>query len=1363
MEKISRGIPVRENLFKNPNKNISFKGLSVETRNDGTKHHTFYTPGSDKMKLEVIPLAMDKNGDYSQKGEKQVLNPEKSDGFMKIWEPSDDKSILNITRPDIKLAYRFVDGKTPVLDEVRRVQVGNDEYNLASDPQRPALKKARSIYHLMPDMLKEGGNDRRNHFNMFGGNINDIRNRLDYIESLGTTRILSTPVFNNGPKNSNGYWTKNPYQVDPIRGSSTDYKNLQVDLYKKGMGFIADGAFINESWEGVHMKDIMKYGKDSPFVNWFVIDDVNKPLTPPLLPHKDNAEALNNLGIKLINSEYQLKYPKNGAEPKVVKNGNYDSSLPTKIQLFDRRSLSLEKQNTDKVVKTYDKTLEDPNRIKNFSDSVQLASFEVDYNHVQKALKKSEGQTVNPRELIVNTDWGRNFELGYPGQGSNISLWDGQNDIAKFRFFTTESEEQKIKNPDELKEIKKAAAQVQDNIVQVGQFWTGQVEKTLSEYTAKELSKELENLNYNSEMGIEQKAGLINQAVSTLSNPKNPLIPKESSKLINAEQIKNLLKSEYNPETKAYDGSYNMDIAPLPANITEGIMSLPLESIDFPDEICSILAGPHVKKLATNPDLIGVSRYELQDRPEYKKEYSSTYRKMDKVYSEKLTPFVMDVINSSGILQSQMPVDENGNFETQEGKEIFRVVADDITKFLVVKAFADTLPTEESLESGKSLEYNSEELAHNSFANWEGRSQATPESEAKSLVRAISKGIDKISDEDGLKLVNYLEKRVEGLNEDTLKVSKLILNKTESGLEWRIDAARDVADMQKVMSGQTPRTQNTFAENWDKVIDFWSKFIGGVKEQNPKYYAIAESSNLHVVYPGDPVNKFVKNTTGKEVPVGNYPNQGSVTSKFIEQTGFTTESNYPYLFSTLPDLANGMDNVFDFMNGKLLKGWGDDNKSDRMPGFLRSAPVDSVLYSHVFTDNHDMMRSLHALSIDKSEFDSGIKATPERLARWNGHKIGENLNDINRFNTDINAILGPMKGIFEEGFDWFNDKSEKEKWNEVAKNWNGGEGNWVEKEIKPQYLDKYLAERAKVEEKAEISQKYTASFIAADKIAQSYEKAANELNISGNTSKVVKQAIDNIATGTFMGKKYADLPEHFGRRDVKHNWRDIVAEAENIDPSVKAELNDNLADKVEQNFTEVGRAKIKAVELFKTILTGSPTMYIGQDTNETGLESYGKNVYLYNRNRVDQNRLNKPFIKDFNNELKQIGSLRKRPELSPLVNGQLIPLNYINNNLYGVYRYNKETDVIALINASGHNETQDGVKVKTQEIPYIDTSRNGEFGVPGGVKDGTEYVNALNKEDEYITANGGKIYSKKYKQPIVIDGPALILHRKKAF
>ncbi len=1418
------GINRNDKHSQKPGKKISFKGLTIETRDDGSRYHSFYLPAtgisSDNLKLEVVPVQRTPSGEYEQADDAQILSPSKEKGMLKIWVPTGkNNSPLNIEDSSILLAYRFLNGGKPILDEVREEVIDDTKYNLSWDPSRPDIKKARTIYHLMPDMIKPKEKkpvDRRSHFNVFGGTIQDITSRIDYISEMGATRILSTPVFNNGPKNSNGYWTKNAYQVDPVRGSLSDFRELQVELFKKGMGFIADGAFVNESWEGIHLKDIMKHGPKSPFYNWFMVSDSDQKLRPELLPDKNNPDALQNAGIKIINGNFSLEY--DGDNIKVVKNTDYNEDLPTKIQIFDRRFASEEQQNSDELIQTYDiKELNDPNKVKSFSDSVQPVSFEVDPQKIKKAFKpinELEQEDIIP--LIKDSDWGRYFELAFPGEGSNISPWDGQKDIMKLRFFVTKTEEIKLSNkPARVKELQKASSQVQDNTVQVGQYWTAETEKTLTEYTAGQLKEKLKEKNYKEikKDDYKEKARVLKEAINELARESK--IPRESVKLINAGQLENLLQSDYDRENSSYTGEYNMPIAPLPGSIAEGLMSQPLEAIEFPDEICSVLASPYIKKLAPEPELIGVSRYDFVTGSDYSKELieynrqtGGVFEKANKVFLDdnKMSGIAAEIINQSAFLKRKMI--KNHDELTKEGREILRVIAGDITKYLVIKALSGVEPDKDSLKEGKALSYSPEKLKDiekNLYINWRengNRRESSPEAEADSLIEALSRGLAKnISDKDMADFSKYLEKRVKKIDGETLKVSKLILNRTESGMEWRIDAARDVADMSTIQSEQAPRMKNTFNDSWDRVIDFWGRFINGVKEQNPRYYAIAESSNLHIAYAGEP-----KKHKDHSKSCGNYPTLGSVTQKFLEMTGFTTDSNYAYLFGLIPSLTTASfekGSAFDDVKKKLLEGW-EAGIPGEVPGFLKSAPVDSVLFSHVFTDNHDMMRSLHVLSINKSEYDNGIGLKKERLERWQGTKIGEKLEKLAEANEVKKKALQDIKDIFDEAFGkadkqwWIDSLDDEGRWNFVLDNWNK---EWVAKDgrIRASGLtDEYKSKKKKIEKKFNglgqlgiaayntriIKEKYTSAVLAADTILNSADKAINDPAVKIPQDKreplinLVKQAIDNLATGSSGGRQDDDLPQVFGSRSVKHNWQDIMAEARYLDKNVftgipSVSLN-KLAVKVHQNFVKPGMDRMKAIELYKTLF-GSPTMYTGEETAETGLESYGKNKYLTNRNRVHFERLNSPdyrYVQEYKKELQKIFSLRKKPNLSPLVNGQYIMLPVVksandeeNKSIVGLYRYNRERDVIAIFNTAGFGPERSQSKVTPQTIPFLDTAKTDKFGIEGGIEDNVVYINALNENDKYIT-EGGKLYKKGNngeKQQITITEPALILYREEIF
>ena len=118
MELITGFNRTQQNIYQNSkNKNLAFKGTTIETMPDGKKRHVFYLPTANSTLLEVVPVVRDeKTGDYHKtevNGEqKQILKPQNEQlGYNQLWLPTynDTKSLLNIYNPKLKLAYRFLE------------------------------------------------------------------------------------------------------------------------------------------------------------------------------------------------------------------------------------------------------------------------------------------------------------------------------------------------------------------------------------------------------------------------------------------------------------------------------------------------------------------------------------------------------------------------------------------------------------------------------------------------------------------------------------------------------------------------------------------------------------------------------------------------------------------------------------------------------------------------------------------------------------------------------------------------------------------------------------------------------------------------------------------------------------------------------------------------------------------------------------------------------------------------------------------------------------------------------------------------------------------------------------------------------
>jgi glycosidase len=123
--------------------------------------------------------------------------------------------------------------------------------------QRPGFGTRDVVYLLVPDRFAQGGSavrepdrrldlsdkvDRRDPDARHGGDIEGIRQRLDYIAGMGFTQIWPTPLTENAqPRYSyHGYAITDPYRIDPRFGTLDDYKRLATEARAKGIGLIHD-------------------------------------------------------------------------------------------------------------------------------------------------------------------------------------------------------------------------------------------------------------------------------------------------------------------------------------------------------------------------------------------------------------------------------------------------------------------------------------------------------------------------------------------------------------------------------------------------------------------------------------------------------------------------------------------------------------------------------------------------------------------------------------------------------------------------------------------------------------------------------------------------------------------------------------------------------------------------------------------------------------------------------------------------------------------------------------------------------------------------------------------------------------------
>ncbi|KOR37854.1 alpha-amylase [Planktothricoides sp. SR001] len=104
-----------------------------------------------------------------------------------------------------------------------------------------------------------------------GGNLWGVIEKLDYLQDLGINAIYFTPIFQSACNHR--YHTHDYYQVDPILGGNQAFMALLDAAHQREIKVVLDGVFNHASRGFFFFNDILENGPNSPWVDWFLIEN----------------------------------------------------------------------------------------------------------------------------------------------------------------------------------------------------------------------------------------------------------------------------------------------------------------------------------------------------------------------------------------------------------------------------------------------------------------------------------------------------------------------------------------------------------------------------------------------------------------------------------------------------------------------------------------------------------------------------------------------------------------------------------------------------------------------------------------------------------------------------------------------------------------------------------------------------------------------------------------------------------------------------------------------------------------------------------------------------------------------------------
>ena len=208
------------------------------------------------------------------------------DSIVRLDSPNYLFVYLNLTdaRPgEMTLQFIPTSGKTRSTRSAKPLQV---KYQLKArekkGEERTGFDISDVLYMLMPDRFAQSKDhnpqvkgmrtyqeDRSKPSLRHGGDLNGIREHLNYFKELGVTALWLTPVLENDSPDSaqghstyHGYATTNYYRIDPRLGSNQDYRDLCNEAHAMGLKVVMDMIFNHCGFEHPWVQDM-------PSKDWF--------------------------------------------------------------------------------------------------------------------------------------------------------------------------------------------------------------------------------------------------------------------------------------------------------------------------------------------------------------------------------------------------------------------------------------------------------------------------------------------------------------------------------------------------------------------------------------------------------------------------------------------------------------------------------------------------------------------------------------------------------------------------------------------------------------------------------------------------------------------------------------------------------------------------------------------------------------------------------------------------------------------------------------------------------------------------------------------------------------------------------------
>lgn len=1173
-------------------------------------------------------------------------------------------------------AYRFTIDGNPYAENLEVVTHGGQEFHRISPHEAASPQKSVVIADIFLDALvdrkrlgeyaaQNGGMlPMRNHFNQFGGDEQALAEILPRLKEAGFTSLLFKPFIGGDNLSSHKYWTIDPYVLNNSFSSKEAFKKFLNASLSHGMKLYADGAFVNQGLNGVQMLSNVAHGFRSPYWDWFTYEEDAQPAGQIVYP-KHAYEGF-NFGIlpTVADAEGHRDVAYDRFDVRIIndpRSEDYRPSEYTYVELYDPHT------------ETPDgKPKKAPHNIANSEDSVQKYRFPVSPEEVKRKFDAmyepgvSLSQREKKQELLewqsFRDDGRTAFRLSAATLDDSAFKWDGQIDVAKMN----------MKNPE-----------VVDYVEGAVDYWSRYVQNTYTETVARALSRARTG------QAKADPTAWINAITQTgRGKPKPnqvlpPVVLSDVERLTSAEA--QAIMEGVQPATEEKNAG---------RLLTETLMrDYPLMALPLPTFFKGVLSYPALNKMLTEEPngLLARILSPLAALPVI----GPLFAKLKDIvapppFQRKLADVLHEVVDRMG----GTPQDKLRYARIQS------LVAEGLGEAVFLQLFTGQTSTDPQKVEEGFYKTVPQAIIH-----------SDPETAAHLLPRFLKQRLQTL---DLTELAKGIEKQVAGLDPQLAVLADELLKRREFGLNWRIDAAKDVADIDRVRNLDPQDRPQAFEEEIDFVDAFWKRIGGKIRETFPKSAIIAELTDFEMLG-GDDIAK-------------------KAMARLFDNNVFTSTPNMTYLYSSAHELVSYAPRPDEFgANQKTPSGFVEHviKPMSRNMSFTALRQLQNLTTSHDYgITSHTFLVNPALYTMDHLKWwglkDDLLNAATELATkacfaaeRYELYNAG--IRDLDAVLEKLNTLANDPDVVAKLSPDVQNYHSEASKKN----------GFWepTPLELKPRMVrDLFAAVPPKALGLTEGQANLLADVLSA-RISENSEAKAmrgvitnallnldwGKLGLPWDEDRIfqlkqsfnmhafeaVNKAIDE--WGRPFGSQPLDIALDNVFKHLPDQWIPVPPEEWVSTPSqghTARSIKEQVKTQLYADATRPVLSKLLRVFAVQNAIPGNPSIYL-PDLFAQGGSEWLKNVFVQNRNLIRVDKLAEDA--EFQAFFAQVGEIfNTRQQLPALTNGIVLPLSGDDaNGILPVVRDNGQQQVITLINAGKPSEVDWNLKVG-KETGYTD-------------------------------------------------------------